>query len=384
MAERFIYARIVEAYIQEIREGKLKPGAKLPAAKLIARKFHTSEITVNKALNILASKEYIRRSTGSGSIVLKRHGTSDGTKVKTSSRLIGVIIFDVSHPFWAKTLRGIEEVCRSYSSNLLMGNDEGVLNKAESYIKNFISRGVKGIIFVPIGFETKSIYEGENRRLLRILEESSIPYVLLHRRIETYNTSVAQHENYLASRDATRLLLSQGVKNPLCISQYYSIVTMERERGFIDALTDFGFTDAKERVFHLHPLGQTVTLREMDETKKIFTGSMQYDGILTISADLLNLFLLADESIQHEDCEKIISFDYDAAMFSNRKVIAMLETSSIEMGRKAAEILFHKVLKDRTDDMYITLCPTFHIKEHIRDSLDSKGYLVPEKVIIHG
>ena len=370
-----------ETCIQEIQEGKFQPGDKLPSAKLLAKRFETSEITVNKALNILASNGYIRRATGSGSIVLDKTETSGEKAGKTSPRLIGVIIFDVSHPFWARTLRGIEEVCRNYSSNLLMGNDEGSLKKAESYIENFISRGVEGIIFVPIGFETKSIYEGENRRLLRILEESSIPYVLLHRRIETYNTSVAQHENYQAARDATRLLLSQGVKNPLCISQYYSIVTMERERGFIDALTDFGFADAKERVFHLHPLGQTVTLREMDEVKKIVTGNMHYDGILTISADLLNLVLLADESKQREEYGKIISFDYDKAMFNHQKVIAMLETPSIEMGRRAADLLFRKVLKEKTDDMYVTLCPVFHIKEHVRDSLDSKGYLVPEKVV---
>lgn len=384
MAARFKYEQILENLTESIHSGEYSPGSKLPSAQNLAEKFNTTQITANKALNILSTQGYIKRSTGSGSIVISKIGNKEiKAPVIHDSHLIGVIVFDISHPFWAGVISGIEEVCQKNGFNLLVGNDDGNLKKAELYIHNFIAQGVKGLIFVPIGRLDKSSYERENRRLIQIIEQANIPIVLLHRKMDEYQTSYAQLENYHSSYVATQLLLKQKSKNPLCISQYYSHVVSERNRGFINALQDAGYQDAEERIMNLHPIGQTVSKRELREVIAILEHTPKYDGILTITADMLDLVLLAGKHLINLSDVKIISFDYNNLLFGHKGILAMMDTPSVDMGHKSCEILFNKIHRTCLYDMQITLVPLMHIKSHLKSDWDDISAASEKKVIVH-
>src|SRR5690554_3300942 len=130
MAGQFIYKQIAAELREGIEQGKYRPGEKLPSARELATAFNTSQITANKALNVLVKEGLIRRATGSGSVVLQKSAiTEPYPKSSKKSHLIGVIVFDISHPIWAGTIRGIEEECRRNGYSLLVGNDEGSLVK---------------------------------------------------------------------------------------------------------------------------------------------------------------------------------------------------------------------------------------------------------------
>jgi len=121
MADQFIYERIASHLRELILKSELSSGDKLPSARDLAIQYSTSQITANKALNLLVSEGYIKRSTGSGSIVvhMETPGAELGEGVR-KTRLVGVIVFDIAHPFWAGTIRGIEEECRHNGYNLLV------------------------------------------------------------------------------------------------------------------------------------------------------------------------------------------------------------------------------------------------------------------------
>ena len=384
MAGRFIYKQIATELREGIEQGKYKPGEKLPSARELATEYNTSQITANKALNVLVKEGRIRRATGSGSIV-RQQGETQGShaNISKNSHLIGVIVFDISHPFWAGTIRGIEEECRRNGYSLLVGNDEGSLVKAESYIRNFIIRGVEGLIFVPIGTKDQASYEAENRRLIQEIERVKLPYVLLHRCLETYVAPYAQIENYRSAYEATRFLLKQGIANPICISHYFSEVVLERERGFLDALTDAGFENLENRVYHLHPLGQTVDIRELHEVLAIMEKNPQIDGIFTIAADMQSVVIQAMKQSETWEDVKIVSFDFDRSLFSHKNIIAMIETPSVEMGMQSANILFGKILRKNMYHLQSDICPVFHIKRHVQGLLDGMGYLSDLRASIH-
>lgn len=384
MAKDFIYKKIEENILNEIKNGFFSPGDKLPPARVYAKTYETSEITVNKALNNLAEKGYIQRSTGIGSIVLNKDDDINKTGCsieKKYSRLIGVIVFDISHPFWSGTIRGVEEVCQQHNFNLLVGNDDGSLYRAEQYIRNFIDQGVEGIIFVPIGQNSKELYETENLQLIQMIDSSGIPYTLLHRKVESIQTSVSQIENYQAAFEASNLLLEQNIANPICISQYYSHVVMEREKGFLDAMTEAGFDDANDRIYRLHPVGQTVSSREFSEVEAILTSDDSIDGILTITADMLKLVALVEDA-DLVSPKKIVSFDYNPLIFRRKNIIAMLETLNVEMGRVAAEMLIDKLLKKRKFDVQSSISPVFHVKKGLMNSISS-FHKTKNKIVFH-
>jgi len=385
MAHQFMYERIAQWLRERIASGEYSVGQKLPSAKDLAIQFNTSTITANKALNHLASEGKVHRSTGLGSVVdaPKALASNNMRNQNSPTKLIGVIVFDVSHPFWAGTIRGIEEKCRHYGYNLLIGNDEGNLKKAESYLKSFIARGVEGLIFVPIGTKDMATYEEENRKLLVSIEQSGLPYVLLHRRLETFMAPVAQLENVYSAYEATRLLLKQNVSNPICISHYYSQVTLDREKGFLQALHEAGYEDAPKRVFRLHPVGQTVDIRELHEVLQLMERKADVDAILTITADMLVVILQAMKQSNHWKAVKLVSYDFNLALFRNKNIIAMMETPAVEMGMQSASLLFRRIRYETPFRMQTFVCPEFHIKKDYADNLDGKGYLVREQVRLH-
>jgi len=382
MDGQFIYERIASRFRESILDGKIRNGEKLPSARDLAEQFQTSQIPANKALNQLAAEGLIHRSPGSGSMVIYAGPDhKSGVSKIRKTNLIGVIVFDIAHPFWAGTIRGIEEECQRHGYNLLVGNDEGNLEKAESYITNFVALGVEGLIFVPIGTKDKNSYEIENRKLLEQIERAGIPYVLLHRSMDTYVTPAAQVENYRSSYEATRLLLKQGVQNPLCISHYFSQVVLDRERGFVE--TDAGFMNSEKRVYHLHPLGQTVDIRELNEVAGMMEENRHIDGIFTIAADMLVVVIQAMKQSSAWEHVKLVSFDFNRSLYRHRNIIAMLETPSVEMGMQSGNLLFRHILHKSSYKMRTQVCPVFHIKKNLKESLDSKGYLNELHVRIH-
>lgn len=379
MAGNFKYERIAEKLREAMLSGRYKAGDRLPSAKELAAEYATSAITANKALNMLAEQGAVKRATGAGSVV------RDPAEVSPSrqSCLIGAIVFDVSHPFWAGSIRGIEDVCSRHGYNLLVGNDEGNFAKAETYIRNFIASGVQGLIVVPIGHKDKDLYEQENRKLLRIIEQERVPYVLLHRKIDSYVTSVAQLENYRSSYEATRFLLKLGVAAPVCMSQYYSPVVMDRENGFLDAIREAGISDAERCICRLHPASQTVSSAELAEETEILRKIPHCDGILAISGDILAVALQALRLAGPRGDLKIASFDYNRALFRHASMAAMLETPAVEMGQQSSELLFRQILRNNACDVQIALCPIFHIKREYAGLMDARGYLVEEKNVFH-
>jgi DNA-binding LacI/PurR family transcriptional regulator len=379
MAGNFKYELIAEKLREAILAGRYKAGDRLPSAKELADEYETSPITANKALNVLAEQGVLKRATGAGSVVRDPAETAGSRQ----SCLIGVIVFDISHPFWAGTIRGIEDVCSRHGYNLLVGNDEGNFKKAETYIRSFLARGVKGLIVVPIGHKDKNLYEQENRSLLRIIEQARVPYVLLHRKIDSYIASVAQIENYRSSYEAARLLVKLGVAAPVCMSQYYSPVVSERENGFLDALRDAGISDAESRVHRLHPATQTVSSKDLPEETEILRRIPQCDGILAVSGDILAVALQAIRLSGSWDKLKIVSFDYNRALFRHKLIAAMLETPAVEMGQQSSELLFRQILRSHACDVRIELCPVLHVKREFAGAMDARGYLVEEKVVFH-
>lgn len=379
MAKEFKYERIAEYIRRRIEAGEYRVGEKLPSTQELAQQFDTSIITVNKALNHLVEENLVSRSPGVGTLVINQEAaTAKGTVNHTA--LIGAIVFDIAHPFWSGAIRGIEEVCRRQGYNLVIGNDDGDQEKAKSYISSFIARGVEGLIFVPIGHPEKMEYEETNRQIIAQIEESAIPYTLMHRRLETYTTSVAQIENSRSAYEGTRLLLRSGAKNPVCISHYYSQVSQEREQGFIQALEERGFTDAQQRIYRLHPTGQTVDTRQLQEVETLMRNNDTVDGVFSVAIDMLTLVLLVMKQRSLWENVKIVSFDLNHEIFTHEGVVAMLETPSVEMGNEAANYLLRLIKGQTVHRLQTSIYPQFHLKEAYERALDESGYLVRNHV----
>jgi DNA-binding LacI/PurR family transcriptional regulator len=123
----------------------------------VAKLARVSTYTVSSALNNTAkvSPTLTRR-------VLKAAADLDYTINRVASSLqtrrsttIGMLIPDIANPFYAKVVRGVEDVCRDRGYSLLLGNTYNKAAEQARYVSVFRSRQVDGILmFVAAGSES--------------------------------------------------------------------------------------------------------------------------------------------------------------------------------------------------------------------------------------
>ncbi len=260
--------------------------------------------------------------------------------------MVGTILYKSNTTFfWAEAIRGIEDALNGESYHLVLGNDNGNIEKAKQYIESFAAKGIDGLIIVPIGKPTKQEYEEENFKLIKVIEKMDIPYTLFHRSLAGKECSVVTSKNY---EDTFRMIdefVKSGIRDPICISHYYTSPTFERERGFRDALEKNGISDASSRIFHLRFTGQDIGEENRNEIVKFINDGEHIDGVFAVSDQVLSE-LLNIQSWNHMLKEKKISyvgFGYSEVLFANENLSMLMVQPAYEMGVLAGEMILSTI-----------------------------------------
>lgn len=86
------YIEIIEYFKKEIEIGRLKDHELLPSEDEICKQFHVSHMTFTKAMNELASKGYIHRTPGKGTVVSSAYKTSIKKSLLKSNSITAQIV----------------------------------------------------------------------------------------------------------------------------------------------------------------------------------------------------------------------------------------------------------------------------------------------------
>ncbi|KGD79476.1 LacI family transcriptional regulator [Tatumella morbirosei] len=137
------------------------------------------------------------------------------------TRLIGLIIADITNAYSVEIMCGIEAACRDYGFTLLMCNTNNEVSLEQYYIQLLSSYQVEGIIVNAVG-----MHEEELSRL----QQSRLPMTLIDRKIEDFDCDVIGLDNHEASEKVTRHLADNGYNALLFISEPVGSVNTRRER----------------------------------------------------------------------------------------------------------------------------------------------------------
>jgi LacI family transcriptional regulator len=141
------------------------------------------------------------------------------------SKIIGIIIPDISNSFFSKVLYGIQSVLQPLNYKILLANTEENPKLEEDYLKTFVDHKVDGILSAPTRNVNKKVY-------LDIIN-ASIPVVFFDRTIPEMNISSITLDNQGAIERAIDHLVQKGHKKIGFVSGIKEIYTGEqREKGF--------------------------------------------------------------------------------------------------------------------------------------------------------
>jgi len=153
--------------------------------------------------------------------------------------LVGLIVPDLVHPFFAQVAKGISARLSSHGYSLIIASSEEDPQLESRDIDQMIGRRVDAIILASMESELHSLQK---------LQQCEVPFVLLDRRIPGFRANFVGIDDLLAGTLATEHLISVGCKIIAHIGGSDVSTAMERQEGYLAALEKHGLSLSRDYV----------------------------------------------------------------------------------------------------------------------------------------
>lgn len=201
--------------------------------KELANELNMSTTTVSRVLTGQEKKYRISEKTSKKVKDLAKSHQFAPNQIARNLRLqktntIGLIIPDISNPFFANLARTIEVELRKRNKMVLLCDTKDESALEEESIDLLLGRKVDGLLVAPVGEK----WEHLEKNL-------KIPVVLIDRYFEDKEIPYVTTDNYSGAYEATSYLISKGHQLIACIQGLINTSANEnRVKGFQKALQD--------------------------------------------------------------------------------------------------------------------------------------------------
>jgi DNA-binding LacI/PurR family transcriptional regulator len=329
------YKEIKEMLEAEI--AKMEVHERLPSRPELCIKLDTNRSTLDKAIKELVAEGWLCSKNGSGTYV-----TRSNEDLSIHKGNWGVIVPDVAEGFYAKIVRGVENVAQNYGINVILCNTDYNFDKQELYIKRLNHSGVSGLIVVPI----VSRDTWENYHLFNQLNELKVPFVFCNSNADGLNAPVIYSNNFYGGYIATKHLLEKGYRNIAFISKDKYRANVDRCKGYITALRE-NEIEINRKIVAMEDKSQAQNLG-YESMKKILAFGQRVDAVFCINDKIIQgVYQAIDEAgLKVSDDIGVIGYDNTEICEKFTPKITSVDFKNLEIGTKAAEVLYQLVNKE--------------------------------------
>ncbi|NLK65634.1 MAG: LacI family transcriptional regulator [Tissierellia bacterium] len=215
-----------------------------------------SEATRKRVLDVIKKYNYVPNAVAGSLVTQKTH-------------IIGLILPDITNPFFPGIARGAEDKAHESGYSIIFSNSDGKHELEEKHIETLTKKMADGIIIV---------LSSENEHMSELLKKCKVPVVLIDRDLSSVNIrGKVLVDNFKGSYDAVTYLSKNGYKKIAYLSGPLNTKTAsERLKGYKQALID------NKLIYD----PKTVKCGEY----KIEWGQMGVDSLLAEKADFDSIF----------------------------------------------------------------------------------------------
>ena len=202
--------------------------------KDVARKAGVSPSTISKYMNggnvREENVEAIRRAIET----LDYRVNPFARSLKTQrSRSIGILLPDITAPFFGAVVTALDKTLREYGYHSLMSCYSANHGMERDNLRYLISTGIDGLIYIPEDLSAEEYYE--------LTANCNVPMVQMDRMIQGVEADAVLVDNADITYYSTAELISQGHRNIAMMTGPKSVFTAkERQVGYLRALSDHG------------------------------------------------------------------------------------------------------------------------------------------------
>lgn len=250
-----------------------------------------------------------------------------------SSKTLGVVIADVTNPFYGVLARAVEDVAQTRGYLVMIGNCDEQIDKEREYVHALLRRRVDGLILVPaLG----------DHSYLDSLRQGRPAIVLADRPLSPLTFDTVTVDNVEGARQAVAHLLGQGHRRIGLIAGLAGLYTTdERQRGCALALSHAGLESDASLIRLGCKTSQEAyaATSDMMQTPNPPTALFGTNNLIVLGM----LSALAQRGAQVPDEMAVAGFDNVDSTGLFHPHLTVIEQPNYEMGRQAAELLFERL-----------------------------------------
>lgn len=325
--------------------------------KDIARDLGVSLITVSKALR---GREDISEETRRR--VLKRVAELDYRPnmlarglASGKTFIVGLIVPDLLHPFFAEFAKALNGVLRRNNYGLILASSEEDPKIEQQEIRTVLARGVDALLIASCQPTLKGFYG---------LEDQRTPFILIDRDFPRLRAHFVGTDDYAAGRMATEHLLDTGKRKVAHIAGPDFTSGADRRRGYADSLRKHGLTVRESWVIansRVEEIGEQVGyegMRQLLRAKSRPDAVFCYNDLTAIGAmqATLEAGLSIPDDIAFVGCGNVRYSDY------LRVPLSSIDQSTGVLGDHAGKLTMELVEHRTTSPRQIRVEPTLVVR----------------------
>ena len=332
--------------------------------KELAGRLGLSVTTVSRVLNGKAALYRISQATSrrvteaAAELGYSANRIARGLKLERTET-IGLIVPDISNPFFASVAKTIELELRRLGYSLILCDSQDEPASEGELLELLAGRKVDGIIIAPVGLNCDHICNFRNRKIPvlaidRYFPGSPVPYITC--------------DNYTGAFLATEYLIRSGHRRIACIHGPAKVSSSkDRVAGYEGALKKYGIHTSRQLIGG-HDFGeetgyvQTLRLLRM---KRRPTAIFALGNLISLGV----LRALKGAGINIPEDISLVAFDEQPYFAYLRSPMTTIEQPREEIARKAVSILTGAIQAGKSIDgtMGIHLPPRLVIRDSVRN-----------------
>jgi LacI family transcriptional regulator len=239
------------------------------------------------------------------------------------SASIGLIIEDVSNPFFSAVHRGVEDVARPRGVLTFVGSSDEMPERERELAETFGARGVDGLVIVPCAADQSYLMRDHQAGTALVFVDRPPRYMPGHAVVS---------DNAGGARAAVAHLMRHGHERIAFLGDRLAVYTAEQRRaGYREALGSLPAIERTELVSSEHGYAATLELLQgKHPPTALFTGQ----NLITIGA------IRALRALGRQRSVALVGFDDITLGDLVEPGVSVVAQDPHALGRRAGELLF--------------------------------------------
>lgn len=257
-----------------------------------------------------------------------------------TTKTIGLLVADISNPFFARITRTIEHYAEAEGYSLIVCSSDEEQDREKRLLRMMLDRQVDGIIM------TTTL---NNHSELKSLFPDHYPLVLLDRYLDGSDDNFVGVDNVMAAKQAVNYFIENGHKHIgfLTLTPGYLSTLRDRKKGYVEALVENDILENNDYLVEIDY--NKVKEKEYSQILDYFKRNNKITAVFTTNNHLAVACLESVKKLglKIPDDISLITFD-DVELFQyTSPALSSIAQPLEEIGQKAVTILL-KELKSKS------------------------------------